>query len=189
MVPKKIVEAVYLVSSAVGAALVAAKLADLRVLLEQGSGPVDVVVQPEASRAKRLLVADMDSTMIGQECIDELADYAGKKDEIAAVTEAAMRGDMDFATALRNATGMAGDNGLGGPVAGDLLAQGFGDSRAAPDLRYATAAQTNLDGNSVDMDRERAAFADNSLKYESTLRFINGSVRTMLDAMKSHNQG
>lgn len=97
--------------------------------------------------------------------------------------------EFDFAAALRNATGMAGDNGLGGPVARDLLAQGFGESRAAPDLRYATAAQTNLDGNSVDMDRERAAFADNALKYESTLRFINGSVRTMLDAMKSHHQG
>jgi flagellar basal-body rod protein FlgB len=39
------------------------------------------------------------------------------------------------------------------------------------------------------MDRERAAFADNSVKYEATLRFINGSVRTMLDAMKHHNQG
>ena len=49
-------------------------------------------------------------------------------------------------------------------------------------------SQTNLDSNSVDMDRERAAFADNAVKYESTLRFINGSVRTMLDAMKSHNQ-
>jgi flagellar basal-body rod protein FlgB len=56
-------------------------------------------------------------------------------------------------------------------------------------LRYAAPAQTNLDGNSVDMDRERAAFADNTVKYESTLRFINGSVRTMLDAMKSHSGG
>lgn len=61
----------------------------------------DVIVQPAEGREKRLLVADMDSTMIGQECIDELADYAGKKEEIAAVTEAAMQGDLDFATALR----------------------------------------------------------------------------------------
>ena len=50
-----------------------------------------------------------------------------------------------------------------------------------------TQAQTNLDSNGVDMDRERAAFVDNSLKYEATLRFVNGSVRTILDAMKSHN--
>jgi flagellar basal-body rod protein FlgB len=58
----------------------------------------------------------------------------------------------------------------------------------ATGLKYATPSQTNLDGNSVDMDRERAAFADNTVKYEATLRFINSSVRTMLDAMKSHNQ-
>ena len=45
-------------------------------------------------------------------------------------------------------------------------------------------SQTNLDRNSVDMDRERAAFADNTVKYEATLRFINGGVRTMLDAIQ-----
>jgi len=73
-------------------------------------------------------------------------------------------------------------------VAGDLLAQGFGRSRESATLEYALPSQTNLDSNTVDMDRERAAFADNALKYESTLRFINGSVRTMLDAMKSPNQ-
>ena len=61
---------------------------------------VDVVVQPLAGRRRRLLVADMDSTMISVECIDELADYAGVKAEVAAVTERAMRGEMDFAAAL-----------------------------------------------------------------------------------------
>lgn len=60
----------------------------------------DVVVQRSEGRAKKLLVADMDSTMITVECIDELADYAGIKAEIAAVTEAAMRGELDFAEAL-----------------------------------------------------------------------------------------
>jgi len=97
--------------------------------------------------------------------------------------------DFDFATALRNAAGGSAATALGGPVAGDLLAEGFGRGRTEPTLRYAKPAQTNLDSNTVDMDRERASFADNALKYESTLRFINGSVRTMLDAMKSHNQG
>ena len=48
-------------------------------------------------------------------------------------------------------------------------------------------AQTNLDGNSVDMDRERANFMDNALKFDATLRFVNGNVRTTLDAMKSPN--
>lgn len=61
---------------------------------------VDVVVQPAEGRVKRLLVADMDSTMITIECIDELADYAGIKPQIAAVTEAAMRGELDFESAL-----------------------------------------------------------------------------------------
>lgn len=55
---------------------------------------------PEAGREKRLLIADMDSTMIGCECIDELADFAGKKAEVAAITEAAMRGELDFRQAL-----------------------------------------------------------------------------------------
>jgi phosphoserine phosphatase len=61
---------------------------------------LDVVVQPAEGREKKLLVADMDSTMITVECIDELADYAGIKTQIAAVTEAAMRGELDFAAAL-----------------------------------------------------------------------------------------
>src|SRR5437868_462292 len=62
---------------------------------------VDIVVQPEEPRWKRLLVADMDSTIIGQECIDELADYAGLKDKVARITERAMRGELDFSGALR----------------------------------------------------------------------------------------
>ena len=62
---------------------------------------IDVVVQPLASRRKRLFVADMDSTMIGQECIDELADYVGLKTHVAAITERAMRGEIAFEPALR----------------------------------------------------------------------------------------
>ena len=61
---------------------------------------VDALVQGEASRRRRLLVADMDSTMIEVECIDELADYAGVKAEVAAVTERAMRGEIGFEAAL-----------------------------------------------------------------------------------------
>ena len=77
------------------------ELPRVRQLLTGALPATDVIVQPAVGREKRLLVADMDSTMIGQECIDELADYAGKKEEIAAVTERAMQGDLDFATALR----------------------------------------------------------------------------------------
>jgi phosphoserine phosphatase len=71
-----------------------------RAALEGLIDGVDVVVQGEASRRRRLLVADMDSTMIAVECIDELADYAGLKAEVAAVTERAMRGEIPFETAL-----------------------------------------------------------------------------------------
>jgi len=71
-----------------------------RAVLEGAFDRVDVVVQPVEGREKALIVADMDSTMITVECIDELADYAGIKAQIAEVTEAAMRGELDFAEAL-----------------------------------------------------------------------------------------
>ena len=67
---------------------------------------VDVIVQPLAHRQKRLLVADMDSTLIGQECVDELADFAGVGDRVAAITERAMRGEVAFAPALRERVGL-----------------------------------------------------------------------------------
>ncbi len=62
---------------------------------------VDIVVQSLDARPKKLLVSDMDSTMIAAECIDELADFAGIKAEIAAITERAMQGELDFEAALR----------------------------------------------------------------------------------------
>jgi phosphoserine phosphatase len=65
------------------------------------SARLDVVVQPIANRRKKLFLADMDSTMIGQECIDELAEYVGLKSHVAAITERAMRGEIEFEPALR----------------------------------------------------------------------------------------
>lgn len=73
--------------------------AELRIALD--GAPVDVIVQPEAGRRKALFLADMDSTMIGQECIDELAAYVGLKDLVSAITERAMRGEIAFEPALR----------------------------------------------------------------------------------------
>ena len=67
--------------------------------------PVDLFVQKGDGRRKRLLLADMDSTMIGQECIDELAAELGLKDKIAAITERAMRGEIEFEPALRERVG------------------------------------------------------------------------------------
>jgi phosphoserine phosphatase len=72
-----------------------------RAALEAALPNLDIIVQPaHLPRRKALLIADMDSTMIQCECIDELADYAGLKAEVAAITEAAMRGDLDFEAAL-----------------------------------------------------------------------------------------
>src|SRR5713101_7084494 len=67
----------------------------------RGDLPIDIVVQPIALRRKMLFLADMDSTMIGQECIDELADFAGLKAHVAGITERAMRGEIEFEPALR----------------------------------------------------------------------------------------
>lgn len=63
--------------------------------------PIDILVQPAAARRKALFLADMDSTMIGQECIDELAAYVGLKEKVSGITERAMRGEIAFEPALR----------------------------------------------------------------------------------------
>jgi phosphoserine phosphatase len=72
-----------------------------RLIAARGDLPIDIVVQPQGFRRKKLLLADMDSTMIGQECVDELADYAGVKEHVAKITERAMRGEIEFEPALR----------------------------------------------------------------------------------------
>ena len=93
--------------------------------------------------------------------------------------------DVNFAQALREATGTLKPvtTSIANPQPGNLAAGGFG-ARSETALLYANPSQTNLDRNTVDMDRERANFADNAVKYEATLRFINGDVRTMLDAIR-----
>lgn len=79
-----------------------------RIITALGAAPVDVNVMPTRgrSRRKRLLVADMESTIIAQECLDELADYAGVRPRIAAITERAMRGELDFEAALKERVGL-----------------------------------------------------------------------------------
>jgi phosphoserine phosphatase len=100
--------------------------ADIRAIAERlrearGDFPIDIVVQPRAFRRKRLLLADMDSTMIGQECIDELADYAGLKAHVAAITERAMRGEIEFEPALRDRVALL--KGLSVSVVDEVLKQ------------------------------------------------------------------
>jgi phosphoserine phosphatase len=81
--------------------------------------PVDVAVLPAARRRKRLLIADMDSTMIAQECIDELGAAAGQGEKIAAITARAMRGEIDFSASLRERLGLM--TGLEASVIGRLI--------------------------------------------------------------------
>src|SRR5439155_14481101 len=75
----------------------------------RGDLPIDIVVQPRGFRRKKLFLADMDSTMIGQECIDELADFAGLKARVAEITERAMRGEIEFEPALRERVALLKD--------------------------------------------------------------------------------
>jgi flagellar basal-body rod protein FlgB len=90
--------------------------------------------------------------------------------------------DMNFSQALKEATGMQASAGMAATRPGHIATAG--GARAEANLEYAVSSQTNLDRNTVDMDRERANFADNSVRFEATLRFINSNVRTMIDAIK-----
>lgn len=109
--------------------------------------------------------------------------------------------DFDFSQALRSATGVVA---TGGPAAAGGLAlaatsAGHSGGAGAPssflpvgtarnpgrvELSWRTPEQPSLDRNTVDLDRERASFADNSMRYEATLRFINGNVRNVLSAIR-----
>lgn len=90
--------------------------------------------------------------------------------------------DLDFKQAMSDATG-------GGKLAGSSATHVkhiplTGGSGGSPKLAYAAQSQPSMDGNSVDLDRERANFVDNSVRYEATLRFINGQAKTLLSAIQ-----
>ena len=90
--------------------------------------------------------------------------------------------EMNFSQALQRATGsLPAAGALATTRPGHLAAGGGGAGGSS--LDYAVQSQTNLDRNTVDMDRERASFADNALRYEAALRFINGHVRTLTSAI------
>jgi flagellar basal-body rod protein FlgB len=90
--------------------------------------------------------------------------------------------DFDFAAALKSVSGLSGGAGVSVTSAGHMQ---LGTSSAQdPKLAYTVQTQASQDGNSVDLDRERASFVDNSVRYESTLRFINSHVKTMLSAIQ-----
>jgi len=96
--------------------------------------------------------------------------------------------EMNFAQALKEATGTASGAAVlktsqAGHIGGGADGTVASNRSAEANLAYAAPSQTNLDRNTVDMDRERASFADNTVKYEATLRFINSNVRTTLSAI------
>ncbi len=96
--------------------------------------------------------------------------------------------DIDFASALASAQASPSGASTGGTLATATRTTRAGHMAAVattedPQLKWRQADQPSLDGNTVDLDRERANFADNAMRYEATLRFINGNVKTMLSAI------
>ena len=94
--------------------------------------------------------------------------------------------DIDFPRALREATGDIQPTPLMNTTSAGHIQPPAG-ALSESQKEYSLPAQTNLDSNTVDMDRERASFVESSVKYEATLRFISGQVKTTMDAMKSPN--
>ena len=103
----------------VGALHFTGDIAAANIALDSLRTAADVLVLDEAARSPRLLMSDMDSTMIANECIDELADYAGVKPQVAEITERAMQGELDFEAALRERVALL--KGLSEHVIGDCL--------------------------------------------------------------------
>ncbi|XAZ22033.1 phosphoserine phosphatase SerB [Sinorhizobium sp. B11] len=94
--------------------------------------PIDLVIQEQETRRKKLLIADMDSTMIGQECIDELAAEVGLKDRVAAITARAMNGEIAFEPALRERVALL--KGLPISVVDEVIAKRITLTPGGPEL-------------------------------------------------------
>ena len=100
--------------------------------------------------------------------------------------------DFDFARALADAAGRGARVGVaamaataGAPALATTAAghRGGGGGGLAPTLQFRGPSQASIDGNSVEMDAERAAFADNAVRYEASLRFLNGQIRSLVSAI------
>ena len=141
-----------------------------------GPLPVDFCIQVEAGRRKQLFVADMDSTIIGCECLDELADYAGVKAAVSAITERAMRGELDFAEALRERVAML--NGLSSEVLGQCYAERVRLNPGARTLVQTMAANgarcVLVSGGFTSFTRRVAAAAGFQAHFANTLIEVDG---------------
>ncbi|MGO7584980.1 phosphoserine phosphatase SerB [Rhizobium ruizarguesonis] len=106
--------------------------AEANILAVISSAPIDLVIQEQETRRKKLLIADMDSTMIGQECIDELAAEVGLKDKVATITARAMNGEIAFEPALRERVALL--KGLPISVVDEVIAKRITLTPGGPDL-------------------------------------------------------
>ncbi|MFB2561620.1 phosphoserine phosphatase SerB [Rhizobium sp. IMFF44] len=106
--------------------------AEASILAVIGSAPIDLVIQEAETRRKKLLIADMDSTMIGQECIDELAAEVGLKEKVADITARAMNGEIAFEPALRERVALL--KGLPLSVVDDVIARRITLTPGGPEL-------------------------------------------------------
>ncbi|SCB08371.1 phosphoserine phosphatase SerB [Rhizobium hainanense] len=106
--------------------------AEANILAVIGSEPIDLVIQEVDTRRKKLLIADMDSTMIGQECIDELAAEVGLKEKVADITARAMNGEIAFEPALRERVALL--KGLPLSVVDDVIAKRITLTPGGPEL-------------------------------------------------------
>ncbi len=106
--------------------------AEANILAVIGSEPIDLVIQQAETRRKKLLIADMDSTMIGQECIDELAAEVGLKDKVADITARAMNGEIAFEPALRERVALL--KGLPLSVVDDVIVKRITLTPGGPEL-------------------------------------------------------
>jgi phosphoserine phosphatase len=109
-----------------------ARAAEADILAVIAGGPIDLVVQEQETRRKKLLIADMDSTMIGQECIDELAAEVGLKEKVAAITARAMNGEIAFEPALRERVALL--KGLPVSVVDEVIARRITLTPGGPEL-------------------------------------------------------
>lgn len=108
------------------------KVAEAKLREEIGNAPIDLVIQEAQTRRKKLLIADMDSTMIGEECIDELAAEVGLKELVAAITARAMNGEIDFEPALRERVALL--KGLPVSVIDEVIARRITLTSGGPQL-------------------------------------------------------
>jgi len=108
------------------------RAAEANILAVIGGAPIDLVIQEAETRRKKLLIADMDSTMIGQECIDELAAEVGLKEKVADITARAMNGEIAFEPALRERVALL--KGLPISVVDDVIAKRITLTPGGPEL-------------------------------------------------------